>query len=1560
ALMRHARIIILRIEGYYHEVDEPLSSTTETTYQDKTVLAFTPATTGDYLVLASCSITGDRTDKHFYTRLTYDGVSQGEIVREPTVAGNYHSYQIVRVITATSTSHTLKIQYKSEAKPTATATIKNARISAVRLSDLGIDAYYTEAEDASTTTSTSYVDKATLSFSPSPPQYGDYLVMGFCLLKGDKTAKKAYARLLIDSESYSERSFRPDTVSDCIPLFAFKKYRTSPGSHTIGLQYKTEAPMKVTCQNARILAIKVNTLESYSDAGITPSHTFDSASHTVHIYGYGYQYYWEAPTPIGMPYQVVYYDADGIMIYSHSIESNLNRSLSSSYDLRADAGAKAGTWHAVVYRAKEGDPSPAAAYTPNDSNSIMEVEFIVEESAISVASPEVATNNATGVGTTSATLNGSLTSLGSYSSAYVSFEWGTTSGALDQETTPVSKDSTSDFSADLTGLASNTPYYFRAKAVADGTTVYGAELNFTTGKEAPTVTTTAATNVCSNSTTLNGSLASLGDYSSVDVSFQWGTTTAYGNEIAAGTMNSTGPFSANLTGLTADTTYYFRAKGKANGTFVYGSEWSFTTTEKLAVATGAASNITANSATLNGTLTSLGGYNSAYVSFEWGTNSMALDWKTTPVSMNCTGPFSADLPDLESDTTYYFRAKAVADNTTAYGSELSFTTAKENPAVTTNSADNVATTSAALNGTLDSLGDYGSADVSFEWGTTSGALDQGTTPVLKDSIGDFSVALTGLASNTTYYFRAKAVADGTTVYGSEWSFTTDREAPAVTTSAATGVGATAATLNGVLTSLGDYDSVSVSFEWGTTTGYGDEIPAGTMTETGSFSAALTGLLPGTTYHFRAKATGSAIDYGLDITFTTEIAPAAPPTIQRYYTTWENEVSTTSTEWVDPQPKTDFYPLHLTFTPPAEGKYLVMACATLSNSSTSYYTDWQFLRETAGTTTEICRRQYKPRQVGDYVPFGAHNLMTLGSQEYTFKMQFKTENAAGTAYMRHARIMIFRVDGYYHEADESVSSTTETTCQDKAILAFTPPVTGDYLVIASCSMTGSSEDKHFYTRLTYDGVSQGEIVRQPTVAGNYHSYQIMRVITATSISHTLKIQYKSEGGATATIKNPRISAVRLSDLGIDAHYTEVEGASVTTSTSYVDKATLSFSPSPPQYGDYWMTGFCLLNGDSADYAAYARLAIDNVSYGERSFRPATVSDYIPLLAFKKYRTSPGSHTIELQYRTEASSMAVTCQNARLLATKVNTLEPYSDAGITPCHTFDSANHMVHIYGYGYQYNWEAETPTGMPYKVVYYDADGTMIYSDDIVSNLNRSLSSSYNLRTNPAARAGTWHAVVYRAKEGDPSPAATYTPNNSDSVMEVAFNIEQSAITPPATIGEGRDVPYRTIRVDILGEISTLKTTYSGKLSQSYLTSDVAGRCILYFDRGTRIITSEGKIPREIKVTQVAQPPPAGADAVVIIAYDLTAYIYGSTPVAITFDPAARLVMSYNPGELPQNISSLAVAYYDIEQGWIELEPPPGSAVEVGNVTALISRTGTFAILAGLSPSPLPPSPPPS
>jgi hypothetical protein len=108
--------------------------------------------------------------------------------------------------------------------------------------------------------------------------------------------------------------------------------------------------------------------------------------------------------------------------------------------------------------------------------------------------------------------------------------------------------------------------------------------------------------------------------------------------------------------------------------------------------------------------------------------------------------------------------------------------------------------------------------------------------------------------------------------------------PSVTTSAASGVGPMNAKLSGSAVNPGP--GGSVTFQYGTTAAYGSQVSAGELIAglrdtTGliaitpvapgphEFSTALSGLIPNTTYHFRAVAsTGDGTVYGADQTFTT--------------------------------------------------------------------------------------------------------------------------------------------------------------------------------------------------------------------------------------------------------------------------------------------------------------------------------------------------------------------------------------------------------------------------------------------------------------------------------------------------------------------------------------------------------------------------------------------------------------------------------------------------------------------------------------------------------------------
>jgi hypothetical protein len=98
------------------------------------------------------------------------------------------------------------------------------------------------------------------------------------------------------------------------------------------------------------------------------------------------------------------------------------------------------------------------------------------------------------------------------------------------------------------------------------------------------------------------------------------------------------------------------------------------------------------------------------------------------------------------------------------------------------------------------------------------------------------------------------------------------QAPAVTTNAASAVTSSGATVGGSVNPEGQ--STTYRFDYGTSTSYGSSVPspagsAGSGTSAVTESASLTGLRPGTVYHYRIEATNAtATTDGSDQAFTT--------------------------------------------------------------------------------------------------------------------------------------------------------------------------------------------------------------------------------------------------------------------------------------------------------------------------------------------------------------------------------------------------------------------------------------------------------------------------------------------------------------------------------------------------------------------------------------------------------------------------------------------------------------------------------------------------------------------
>jgi|GEM_PF-2738431 len=387
---------------------------------------------------------------------------------------------------------------------------------------------------------------------------------------------------------------------------------------------------------------------------------------------------------------------------------------------------------------------------------------------------------------------------------------------------------------------------------------------------APTVTTGSASSITASTATIAGNITNNGGADATQRGFAYGTASNLATVIATttdGSFTGTGAISTSTTGLSPNTTYYFRAYATNSAGTGYGSIQNFkTATTTPTVTTGSASSITASTATIAGAITATGGENATQHGIAYGTsaNLSTVIATSTKGAFSGTGSFSDDITSLSPGTTYYVRAYAANSEGTSYGSIQSFTSSTTVPTLSTNAATNVATSSATLNGNITNTGGETGAGTShgFAYGTSTtltGANVSTTTLGTYSASGAFSGAISGLTASTTYYFRPYAVNSAGTSTGAIMSFTT-ATTPSVTTSAASGVTQTAATLNGEITALGGENAIRRGFAWGTNSALNGGDTATTTSNgsfsTGTFTHDLSSLTPNATYYARAYAVNS--------------------------------------------------------------------------------------------------------------------------------------------------------------------------------------------------------------------------------------------------------------------------------------------------------------------------------------------------------------------------------------------------------------------------------------------------------------------------------------------------------------------------------------------------------------------------------------------------------------------------------------------------------------------------------------------------------------------------------
>ena len=252
---------------------------------------------------------------------------------------------------------------------------------------------------------------------------------------------------------------------------------------------------------------------------------------------------------------------------------------------------------------------------------------------------------------------------------------------------------------------------------------------------------------------------------------------------------------------------------------------------------------------------------------------------------------SATITGLTAETVYHFRAVATNSAAMVNGADMTFQTS--GPAiVVTQPATNIVATDATLNGTVNPNG----LDTTCTFQIVDDAAFQMTgydtatsVPCNPSDVGSgfspvpVSADASGLTPATTYHFRAVAMSADGMVNGNDQTFTTlIAGPPSVGGEAATAVTDTSATLNATVNPFG-LDTMC-TFQYVTDAAFqmsqydtATSVPCNPSDVGNSFvpqtvSATITGLTPGTTYHFHAVAVNvDGTVTGADTTFQTLVA-----------------------------------------------------------------------------------------------------------------------------------------------------------------------------------------------------------------------------------------------------------------------------------------------------------------------------------------------------------------------------------------------------------------------------------------------------------------------------------------------------------------------------------------------------------------------------------------------------------------------------------------------------------------------------------------------------------------
>jgi photosystem II stability/assembly factor-like uncharacterized protein len=370
---------------------------------------------------------------------------------------------------------------------------------------------------------------------------------------------------------------------------------------------------------------------------------------------------------------------------------------------------------------------------------------------------------------------------------------------------------------------------------------------------------------------LTGIVASNGD--KIDsIKFEYGLFYSFNNSINATPSiiapNKVDSVFAGLNNLESNSEYYCRLVIQYGGTEYISNYETFTTLPEIEISINYVNSYSSNEVDLSGNIISYED-DVTDIEFQFGTDTLfsySIDATPNIVSGGTNQDISCKLTQLEPETKYYARIKAIYKGVEKHSSIVFFTTQPDyeinldNPYINNTNVTLRAYIS-AFKDTID--------NIVFEYDKTrdySSNVEASPNQIIKNTSGFIEAQLTDLDANSFYFYRLKANLGSETIYSNE-NILQFKSSVIIVPIEVQEISDSSILLQGLINTNGNY-IYGIQFEYGISENFGDSIYTYPHyiydRQTHTVQSTLDSLLPQTKYYFRIKATDGENIYYSDI------------------------------------------------------------------------------------------------------------------------------------------------------------------------------------------------------------------------------------------------------------------------------------------------------------------------------------------------------------------------------------------------------------------------------------------------------------------------------------------------------------------------------------------------------------------------------------------------------------------------------------------------------------------------------------------------------------------------